>query len=49
VLRRLGRSPLLAGYSNLAAYVHRAEARPAFRRAFDAQRVFFDDHSAASE
>jgi glutathione S-transferase len=44
VLRRLGGSALLAEHYNLAAYVDRAEARPAFRRAFDAQRAFFDAH-----
>ncbi|RUW84461.1 glutathione S-transferase family protein [Mesorhizobium sp. M1E.F.Ca.ET.063.01.1.1] len=37
VLRRLNRSGLLGEFPNLAAYVARAEARPAFRRAFDAQ------------
>jgi glutathione S-transferase len=47
-LRRLGGSVLLAEYSNLSAYVARAEARPAFRRAFDAQRAFFEAHRAAS-
>lgn len=49
VLRRLGGATLLAEYPNLAAYVARAEARPAFRRAFGAQRAFFRAHSAASE
>jgi glutathione S-transferase len=48
-LRRLGRSALLAAYPNLLAYVARAEARPAFRRAFDAQRAFFDAQMAASD
>lgn len=42
VLRRLGGSRLLDGCPNLAAYVARAEARPAFKRAFDAQRTFFE-------
>jgi glutathione S-transferase len=42
VLRRLGRSDLLGAFPNLLAYVGRAEARPAFRRAFDAQRAFFE-------
>jgi len=37
VLRRLRRSGLLDEYPNLAAYVARGEARPAFKRAFDAQ------------
>jgi glutathione S-transferase len=41
VLRRLGGSGLLEEYPNLAAYVARAEARPAFKRAFDAQYAVF--------
>lgn len=45
VLRRIERSGLLAHYPNLAAYVARGEARPAYRRAFDAQLAVF----AASE
>ena len=45
VLRRLAGSGLLEEFSNLAAYVARGEARPAFRRAFDAQRVFFKAHA----
>jgi len=49
VLRRLGGSALLAGYPNLGAYVDRAEARPAFRRAFAAQRAFFEAHRAARQ
>jgi glutathione S-transferase len=48
VLRRLRGSDLLAEHPNLAAYVDGAEARPAFRRAFDAQRAFFEAHRAAS-
>lgn len=41
VLRRLGDTDLLDGFPNLAAYVARGEARPAFKRAFEAQyRVF---------
>jgi len=42
VLRRLNGSRLLAEHKTLAAYVARAEARPAFRRAFAAQRAVFD-------
>jgi glutathione S-transferase len=42
VLRRLQGSPLLAAHPNLAAYVARGEARPAFRRAFEAQRAAFN-------
>lgn len=41
VLRRLGASGMLTGYPVLAAYVGRAEARPAFQRAFEAQRAVF--------
>ena len=37
VLLRLRASGLLDGYPNLSAYVARGEARPAYRRAFDAQ------------
>ncbi|QPF93322.1 glutathione S-transferase family protein [Bradyrhizobium commune] len=41
VLRRLNRSRILHEYSSLSAYVARGEARPAFRRAFDAQLAVF--------
>ncbi|MEE2692803.1 MAG: glutathione S-transferase family protein [Pseudomonadota bacterium] len=41
VLQRLKRSGLLDEYANLAAYVARGEARPAFKRAFDAQFAVF--------
>ncbi|MFC5568724.1 glutathione S-transferase family protein [Lysobacter yangpyeongensis] len=41
VLFRLEGSGLLEEYPNLAAYVARGQARPAFRRAFDAQRQVF--------
>jgi len=41
VLRRLGSSGLLDDYPNLAAYVARGEARPAFKRAFAAQLAVF--------
>jgi glutathione S-transferase len=37
VLQRLKPSGVLGEYPNLAAYVARAEARPAYKRAFDAQ------------
>lgn len=46
VLRRLKSSDLLGEFPNLAAYVARGEARPAFKRAFDAQYAVF---MAASE
>ena len=42
VLRRLnGSDILLEKYPNLSAYVARGEARPAFKRAFDAQLAVF--------
>ncbi|WP_132804763.1 glutathione S-transferase family protein [Tepidamorphus gemmatus] len=41
VLRRLGGSDLLGEFPNLTAYVARGEARPAFGRAFEAQRALF--------
>ncbi|RTE94550.1 glutathione S-transferase family protein [Bradyrhizobium sp. LVM 105] len=41
VLRRLNNSGLLDEYPKIAAYVARGEARPAFRRAFDAQLAMF--------
>jgi hypothetical protein len=42
VLRRLEGSGILEEYPNLAAYVARGEARPAFKRAFDAQLAVFN-------
>jgi glutathione S-transferase len=42
VLRRLNASGLLDEYPDVAAYVARGEARPAFRRAFDAQLAVFN-------
>jgi len=41
VLRRLNGSGMLDEHPNLAAYVARAEARPAFKRAFEAQLAVF--------
>jgi len=41
VLLRLGASGLLAEYPNLAAYVARGQARPAYKRAFAAQLAVF--------
>jgi glutathione S-transferase len=41
VLRRLGGSGMLEEYPNLFAYVARGEARPAYKRAFDAQLAVF--------
>ncbi len=40
VLLRLRPSGILDEYPNLAAYVARGEARPAYKRAFDAQLAF---------
>ena len=49
VLRRPAGSEFLKEYPNLAAYVARGEARPAFKRAFEAQLAVFKagegDHS----
>ncbi|MFY1832043.1 glutathione S-transferase family protein [Myxococcus fulvus] len=42
VLRRLHGTGILEAYPNLVAYVARAEARPAYQRAFAAQRAVFD-------
>ncbi|MGH6892010.1 MAG: glutathione S-transferase C-terminal domain-containing protein, partial [Dongiaceae bacterium] len=41
VLQRLKGSGIVEEYPNLAAYVARAEARPAYKRAFDAQLAVF--------
>jgi glutathione S-transferase len=41
VLLRLKSSGMLDEYPNLSAYVARGEARPAFKRAFDAQLAVF--------
>lgn len=48
VLRRIAGSGLLEEFPNLPAYVARGEARPAFRRAFAAQRAFFVAHAEAT-
>lgn len=42
VLRRPAAADLLKDYPNLAAYVARGEARPAFQRAFAAQRAVYE-------
>ena len=42
VLFRLEDGPLLDEFPNLAAYVARGKARPAFKRAFTAQRAVFE-------
>src|SRR5260221_12984293 len=41
VLLRLKRSGMLDEYPNLSAYLARGEARPAYKRAFDAQLAVF--------
>jgi glutathione S-transferase len=41
VLLRLRSSGILDEYPNLAAYVARGEARPAYKRAFDAQLALY--------
>ncbi|MGK9166847.1 glutathione S-transferase family protein [Inquilinus limosus] len=46
VLRRLQGSDLLEEYPNVAAYVARGEARPAYKRAFAAQLAVFTGASA---
>jgi glutathione S-transferase len=48
VLRRPIAVALLDEYPNLAAYVARGEARPAFKRAFDAQHEVFVAASAGA-
>lgn len=42
VLRRLESTEILNAYPNLTAYVSRGESRPAYRRAFNAQRELFE-------
>ena len=46
VLLRLKGSDILQEYPNLSAYVARGEARPAYRRAFDAQLAVFTGASS---
>lgn len=47
VLRRLSATELLAEHPNLVAYVARAEARPAFKRAYAAQLAIFQNSDVA--
>ncbi len=47
VLRNLRHCDLVARYPALDAYLKRNEARPAFKRALDAQMVDFKDQAAA--
>jgi glutathione S-transferase len=42
VLRRLESSGILADYPTIAAYIARAEARPAYQRAFADQLAVFE-------
>lgn len=49
VLRRLEGTGLLEDYANLAAYVARGQARPAYRRAFAAQLKVFEDRSSKGD
>lgn len=42
VLRRLSGTGVLDRYPGLTVYVARGESRPAFKRAFDAQRAVFN-------
>jgi glutathione S-transferase len=46
ILRRVEDTGLLAEYPNLSAYVARGKARPAYRRAFAAQRAVFEARPA---
>jgi glutathione S-transferase len=48
VLRRLESSGILNEYPNLSAYIDRGKARPAYKRAFDAQLAVFTAASARS-
>jgi len=49
VLLRLKGSGMLGERPNLSAYVARGEARPAYKRAFDAQLAVFTGNSPAGE
>ena len=49
VLLRLARFGTVEAYPNLAAYLARATARPAYQRAFAAQREVFEQSQAAAE
>jgi glutathione S-transferase len=46
VLRRLSSSGMLEEFPNLSAYIARGEARPAYKRAFDAQLAVFTGQPA---
>ena len=49
VLLRLKASGMLDEYPNLSAYVARGEARPAYKRAFDAQLAVFTGKSSGGD
>jgi glutathione S-transferase len=49
VLLRLEGSALLGDYPNLCAYIARGQARPAFKRAFEAQKAVFLAVSAGGQ
>ncbi len=49
VLRRLNGSGLLETYPNLCEYIARGEARPAYKRAFDAQLAVFTASQAGRQ
>ena len=49
VLRRPAAADVVPEYPNLAAYVARGEARPAFKRAFEAQFAVFAAASATAQ
>jgi glutathione S-transferase len=46
VLRNLRHTTLIADYPNLAAYLGRCQARPAFQRALEGQMSAFQAHAA---
>jgi glutathione S-transferase len=48
VLRRPAASAILKDYPNLTAYIARGEARPAYKRAFDAQLAVFTASAPAA-
>lgn len=47
VLRRLGSSGLVEEFPNIAAYIARGEARPAYKRAFEDQLAVFTEASTS--
>lgn len=49
VLRFLRHTDLVAGFANLAAYLQRAEARPAFQRALADQLAAYKQHEPEGE